>query len=555
MHVDGGNDSGGKIMKIEKINIENYKCYYGKFTLELNSGVNILVGNNEAGKSTILEAINLALTGVLNGRYLKNELSQYLFNHQTVSEYIKSISDDEVDTQAPPSICIEIFFEGSDLPRFEGNGNSERTNACGVSMKIEFDPEYQNEYEELIEVGGLKSIPIEYYRISWKSFARESITSRSIPMKSVLIDSSSSRYKNGSDVYISRIIHADLEDSDKAAISQEYRKMKEMFGEADSVKAINEKIKSKSKITDKDLSISVDLATHNSWETTLMTYLDEIPFHHIGKGEQCIIKTNLALGHKKSQEANLILLEEPESHLSHTKLNQLIRSIEDECEEKQIIISTHNSFVANKLGIENLILLNERQSSKLTELPADDLIFFKKLPGYQTLRLLLCRKAVLVEGDSDELIFQKAYMDINEGRLPIEDGIDVISVGMTFKRFLEIAERIGQPVAVITDNDGDYEKKIQNKYEDFKDIECIKICADNRNELKTLEPQFVEANKDDLSELCITIEIDNNDYDTEEKISKYMIGNKTKWALCVFESDNKLNYPNYIVDAVKWCNE
>ena len=477
-------------MKIEKINIENYKCYYGKFTLELNPGVNILVGNNESGKSTILEAINLALTGILNGRYLKNELSQYLFNHQTVLEYIKSISDDEVDTQAPPSICIEIFFECSDLPRFKGNGNGDRTNACGVSMKIEFDHEYQSEYEELIGAGELKSIPIEYYRISWQSFARESITARSIPIKSVLIDSSSSRYQNGSDVYISRIIHADLEDSEKAAISQEYRKMKEMFGEADSVKAINKKIKSKSKVTDKDLSISVDLAMHNSWETTLMTYIDEIPFHHIGKGEQCIIKTNLALGHKKSQEASLILLEEPESHLSHTKLNQLLRSIEDECEEKQIIISTHNSFVANKLGIENLILLNEQQSSKLTDLPDDTLKFFKKLPGYQTLRLLLCHKAVLVEGNSDELIFQKAYMDVNQGRLPIEDGIDVISVGLTFKRFLEIAKRINQLVAVITDNDGDYEQKIQNKYENFANIECIKIFADNRNELRTLEPQF-----------------------------------------------------------------
>lgn len=542
-------------MKIQKINIENYKCYHEKFTLELNPYVNILVGDNEAGKSTILEAINLALTGILNGRYLKNELSQYLFNHQAVCEYIKSISDEGVDAQDPPTICIEVFFECSELPRFEGNSNSDRTNSCGVSMKIEFDPEYQSEYEELIKAGDLNSIPIEYYRISWKSFARESITSRSIPIKSVLIDSSSSRYQNGSDVYISRIIQADLEDSDKAGILQEYRKMKEMFGEADSVKAINEKITSKSKITDKNLSISVNLATHNSWETTLMTYIDEIPFHHIGKGEQCIIKTNLALGHKKSQEANLILLEEPESHLSHTKLNQLLRSIGDECEEKQVIISTHNSFVANKLGIENLILLNEQQSSKLTELDDETLEFFKKLPGYQTLRLLLCRKAVLVEGDSDELIFQKAYMDVNKGKLPIENGIDVISVKLTFNRFLKIATKINQPVAVITDNDGDYRNNIETKYSGFKDLDCVSIFADERNELRTLEPQFVEANINDLSDLCATIEIKNERYDTKEKICQYMLNNKTKWALKVFESENKLNYPKYIMDAVKWCNE
>jgi len=548
-------------MRISKVNIENYKYFRGKFTLEFNQNVNILVGNNESGKSTTLEAINLALTGILNGRYLKNELSPYLFNHQTVLDYVQSLSDESAETQSPPFIRIEVFFDCTNFARFEGNGNSEKINACGVSLKIEFDPEYQAEYEELIKSGELNAIPIEYYRVLWQSFAREPITARSIPIKSVLIDSSSSRYQNGSDVYISRIIHADLEDSDKAAISQEYRKMKEMFGEAEAVKAINEKIKSKSKISDKALSISVDLTTHNSWQTTLMTYLDEIPFHQAGKGEQCIIKTNLALGHKKSQEANLILLEEPENHLSHTRLNKLLRNIEDECKEKQIILSTHSSFVANKLGMEHLIFLNNQRSSSFNDLPEATFGFFKKLPGYQTLRLLLCRKAVLVEGPSDELIFQKAYMEANNGKLPIEGGVDVISVGLSFKRFLEIAKPVAQPVAVVTDNDGNYLKNITEKYKEFDDVDCITVFADNRDglggrdKLKTLEPQFVDANKNDLYALCETIKIDNNSYDTAEIISKYMTDNKTEWALHVFESNIRLVFPQYISDAVGWCNE
>ena len=80
-------------MRIKKVIIQNYKCFGKKFTLDLNDSANILVGNNESGKSTILEAINLALSGILNGRYLRNELSPYLFNHQTAIEYVRSISD------------------------------------------------------------------------------------------------------------------------------------------------------------------------------------------------------------------------------------------------------------------------------------------------------------------------------------------------------------------------------------------------------------------------------------------------------------------------------
>ncbi len=60
-------------MNITKVTIENYKSFNGRFSFEPNKGLNILVGDNESGKSTILEAIHLALTEMLNGRYLKNE--------------------------------------------------------------------------------------------------------------------------------------------------------------------------------------------------------------------------------------------------------------------------------------------------------------------------------------------------------------------------------------------------------------------------------------------------------------------------------------------------
>ena len=79
-------------MHISKIHIENFKIFKGSFDLTLNNGVNILVGNNEAGKSTIIETIHLALTGLYNGRYLRNELTQYVFNKEVVDEYIASLT-------------------------------------------------------------------------------------------------------------------------------------------------------------------------------------------------------------------------------------------------------------------------------------------------------------------------------------------------------------------------------------------------------------------------------------------------------------------------------
>lgn len=55
--------------------------------------MNIIVGDNEAGKSTIIEAINLALTGILNGRSIWNELTEYIFNKNVVNRYLASLKE------------------------------------------------------------------------------------------------------------------------------------------------------------------------------------------------------------------------------------------------------------------------------------------------------------------------------------------------------------------------------------------------------------------------------------------------------------------------------
>ncbi|NLE23894.1 MAG: AAA family ATPase [Clostridiaceae bacterium] len=545
-------------MHIKEINIENFKCFKGKFNLKLNEGLNVLVGDNEAGKSSILEAIHLALSGLFNGRYLKNELSQYLFNNEIVAEYVEKLGKDE---PAPlPHILIEVFIADDDLAKFEGDGNSEGRKECGISLRIAFDDKYQTEYEEFIKGGNIKTIPIEYYDIFWTSCARENITARSIPIKSALIDSSSNRFQNGSDIYISRIVKDFLEPEDIVSISQAHRKMKDVFMDDVTIQNINSKIKKATNISSKEVRLSVDLSSKNAWENSLMTYLDGVPFHYIGKGEQCIVKTKLALSHKKSREANILLLEEPENHLSHTKLNQLISEIKDSDDEKQIIISTHSSFVANKLGLESLILLNNNETIKLDDLQPDTKSFFEKLSGYDTLRLILCQKAILVEGDSDELVIQKAFMISNDNKLPIQSGIDVISVGTSFLRFLEIAKMIKKPVVVVTDNDGNPEA-VKEKYTDYLDENAkdfIKICFDEtidtgtleikgkKFNYNTLEPKLLKANSlESLNKVFGTSygEIDN--------LHKYMKENKTECALKIFDTKEMINFPQYILDAIK----
>jgi predicted ATP-dependent endonuclease of OLD family len=151
-----------------------------------------------------------------------------------------------------------------------------------------------------------------------------------------------------------------------------------------------------------------------------------------------------------------------------------------------------------------------------------------------------------VEGPSDELVIQKAYFD-KYGMLPIEDGVDVINVrGLSFTRFLDIAKELALSVTVVTDNDGDYENKVELKYAQYVgNGSTIKVCADKQNSLKTLEPQFVEAN-----ELALLNKILGKTFKDKNSLVNYMLSNKTDWALKVFETKEAIKFPKYVQEAI-----
>ncbi len=56
-------------------------------------------------------------------------------------------------------------------------------------------------------------------------------------------------------------------------------------------------------------------------ETDLTLTEGGIPIEHRGKGKQCFIKTAFALREREPEKTvDVLLLEEPENHLSHTSM-------------------------------------------------------------------------------------------------------------------------------------------------------------------------------------------------------------------------------------------
>lgn len=528
-------------MHIEKVIVKNYRCLKN-VEIDLNNELNIIVGNNETGKSTILEAINLALTGQLNGRSIHYELHPFLFNNQVTRAYLEALQSGSMP--ALPEVLIEVYLNVEpDPPHLQGSINSLREDTAGVYMRIEFDQTYKSEYAEYMsDPNRVKNIPIEYYQPVWRSFANDAITSRSIPIKPRLIDSSRVHNTLGANRYVVDIVRDGLTKQDLANVSLSYRNLKDAFANDPTICQINEMLANKAgEITQKELSVALDTLSKSGWDAGIAPHLDEIPLPLAGSGEHSTIKIKLAL--VLADERSVFLLEEPENHLSHSNLNVLLANMQDKTRGKQLIIVTHSSFVLNKLGIGDILVFDGENVPRLTELSAGTQDFFMRLPGYDTLRMILAKRAILVEGRTDELIVQRAYKNIH-GELPLACGVDVISVGTASLRFLEIAEKLKIPIAVVADNDGSADA-VRQKYREFSELDNINIYYDSDEQSHTLEPQLLKANNLETLNKAL-----DKSFTTEIELLDYMSGHKADCALRMFNTDVDFQIPEYIQNAV-----
>ncbi|WP_161485835.1 ATP-dependent nuclease [Enteractinococcus helveticum] len=532
---------------MEKLLIKNFRKFR-EFEMSFESGLNVIVGANDQGKSTIMEAVNLALTGRWQGRLFSGELNPHFINAEATQEYLAFLKKSPGEFISPPEVLIELYLsESNETNYLSGNNNSEERWCPGFRVRAALDDDLRNEYIEHIKhPSGLTRVPTEFYKVDWNSFNSKPVNPRAVPIRSAIIDSSRIRLQSGTDYYLKQIVEETLTLSQRSQLSAAYRRAQEQFSTEASIETINETLDMrKGSITRKSFTLDVDVSKNNTWGSALTPHLDKVPFTMLGSGEQSKLKIMLALA-RRADDVRVVLIEEPENHLAFGELNKLVHHIRQNSEEHQLIIATHSSYVLNKLGLSNLLLLGNTTAYSLESLSKETSKYFSKLSGYDTLRLVLAKRVALVEGPSDELVIQKAYKDAH-GRMPIDDGVDVINVrGLSAPRFLELAEPLERECVVITDNDGDYESA-KERYEEFLDQSFVTICIGENNALKTLEPQLVDANGYEKLNRML-----GKDFGTDEEVQDWMENskNKTEAALRLLESSEKLLLPPYLQKAV-----
>lgn len=529
---------------ITKIKIHGYRIY-GDFTLEPNRKLNLIVGANEAGKSTLMEAIALALTGRINGRSASEELNPYWFNTHIVEDYLRKRQRDE---RPPfPEIRIELFLENRpELQQLCGAINTDvPTTACpGTTMRVLPNPEYAAELDEWSKDPS-HLLPVEYYITDWRSFADERITNRPKQLTTAIIDSRTVRSSTGIDYHLRQILGDHLKPAERAAISLAYRKVKASMSET-ALTAVNKRIGTlHAALHDQTIAIAMDQSARTSWEGSVTPHVDDVPFSMSGQGQQAAIKISLAMS-RHSGLANFVMVEEPENHLTHTSLTTLLSRIQSlASEEQQLFVTTHSSFVLNRLGLDSLVLIGKSLPCRIPGLSPGTVSYFQKLPGYDTLRMALASKIVLVEGPSDEIIFERIFKDMH-GKRPMECGIDVLSMrGLSLGRCLELCAAMDKTVAALRDNDGFPPAELRTPLQPWLKEGRRELFIGDVEHGTTLEPQLTHHNGEAVLREILGIT-------TAADLTTWMKREKTETALRIASTTRVIAPPAYMHAASKF---
>ncbi|MDI6526270.1 AAA family ATPase [Pseudomonas otitidis] len=481
-------------MLVESLRLVNFKKFKDQ-NFDFNEDVNIFVGDNNAGKSTILEALEIVLNFQYRGRSFSNEFSPDLFNSDAVAAFLAS-SKTPADL---PVLVIEAYMKN--MPEYRGANNGLLIDAQGVQVKASFDPDFTDAYQDYLAAGApITGVPVEFYKVEWMDFAWNVIKPVTKKFRALYIDPTRIHPTFGKNQYISNVLNTALKKDEEYRLSLNYRETLQSFNDTNEVKIVNRDLDSGKKITEKKLTIAANTMPVGALQNGLQLEVDSIPFHMIGKGEQSKVQIKLAL-YNKSKDIDLVMMEEPENHLSHVELSRLIQDVEDQRGGKQLFLTTHSSYVLNKLSINKICLLHDSYK-RLHLLDSGVVKTLKRLPGYDTLRVALSKKVVLVEGPSDELVLKKIYQINNNGRLPEQDGIDIIVVrGVGFKTFIEIGKEIGTAVNVLRDNDGDYANNVASVQKEYDAFPNIKLISSTDDKDFSLEPAMISANAKSEKEL------------------------------------------------------
>jgi len=541
-------------MYISQIKIKNYRGFRD-FSTNLKK-MTVVIGENDAGKTNFFSAISLPLSAN-NIDYNQKRLVVSDINIQCIADFYKAVINGLSGSQLTsliPRVSVTIDFsspvdeyERQILGRWLYDDNGQE---C-YRIQYEFKPKDDNDL--IIAVSDLLkdikdsesarwfTLPLELYEykivsvnngkdISFRDLKRVRINTITAERDDF---SESNTMKSNS--LLTKLLVNTLNDRERNEINQAYVNFFSSIEDTDSFDKIvnsmhdDDGFKNIESFINKIKCIPNLPNLKNILSNITLQYGDNFLYQK-GLGERNLIYIFILFAYYRSNEKehfNLCCIEEPEAHLSVNNLRLasdfIYKSTAQNSSMLQTIVATHNPAVINKLKLSSVIAFSGDKAISLSDVSSQLLDYLRKRPNFDILKLLFANKIILVEGTTEEMLFN-CFMIKNQNL----NNIEVISIGQKgYKTFLDVWLKLNKDnpnkkIGVIRDFDNQTKaREDHNVY----DTDNLNVFVSTTNGY-TLENDIASAgnNAELLSKLFGVA-------NTEQAVAEKMISGKAECML------------------------
>lgn len=471
-------------MYIEQIEISNFRKY-NHIIIPFNKGLNLFVGENNSGKSAIIDAIRYVI-----------DPDYYSIRIQSDTDFNEDAKNLEITLKFVDLTTTEqsIFLEYITLEDHEDN---QKIPCLYLSLSCS----YSNPYR-IIKAGIDKDILIDDQKVKEQLHmayfkplrdAENELAPRQQSRLSKILQNFSNT--NNYDVSKQSVLTA-LHTFNETIKTQKIIKESNNLAENNLKKLL---LKSERDCTKTTIDIpETDNIEKNFKHISekLKLDFDRSKKQGLGYYNLLFMAVELILLRKAADIGSFLLIEEPEAHLHPQLQYNLLRFLNEQIKMKnyplQTFITTHSPNISSKVPVENVILLTKDKifslAKEYTKASDDDYKFLSKFLDVTKANMFFAKGLIFVEGFSEEILFP-VFAKILGHDLE-EYGVSVISInGTSHSRYAKILQRkdgveIPFPCSFVRDKDKLSDDTLGNKKEAIETDNMLKLYCSSE---KTLE--------------------------------------------------------------------
>lgn len=460
------------------LKITNFRCFGegdDSFECSLKPGLTAIVGQNDAGKTAVMDALRFAL-GTTDQEWYRLEDEDFHRAGENQSTQITiqcqfSLTADETgafieyltysnDGTASPSLYVN--WTAKDIGERRRGRPNRRIEAC--AGRDGDGPSFAPEVRELLWATYLKPLRDADQALS---------AGRGSRLSQIL---SSTKHVSASGV---EYIKDEVVEAGKLSVRGIGDYANDLLESHDGVKmargAVDQHLKSFTLKGDAAQS-RIRVGAHSNADARLRQLLEKLDLSLWGNGKSGLGTNNtlfmacemILLAQESEVVSKLLLIEEPEAHLHPQKQLRVMKALQDLAENNgiQVIVTTHSPNLASVIKLDNLVLLWKSRAYSLgresTMLSESDYDFLQRFLDVTKANLFFARGVLIVEGDAENILLPTLATIL--GRDFTENGVSIVNVGgVGLGRYARIFKRkdtksnahksLDIPIACVTDMD------------------------------------------------------------------------------------------------------